>query len=395
MLPATDQGVMFTRPGVEGSRIMEWLVAPSEHGLGQCPIKAKARTTIQDVPRGALVDVIPQLKTAQNFMARHLDDLQANIYAPVVLDNIKNPHEYGLGAVLVGTGEGKAFIDRDRPPVNFEAQQTIAQIMESARRVAMEPAQRSGEPGAAIVSAKGTIALMGTFNAELAASQGKIENLLTELTSVTAAFDEQWCKGSKAIWVLDQNGRMEDEVYSPETLFNGDHRFRVTYGDRTGLDENQHTTRVAMVKQLGGMSDRTFMQKTGIVDDVLDEETEMFISKMMMLVADQFIPQEFIAGRRDAALKIWQAIDTDSKTARQAVLEMLEELAPPPADPAAIDPTSPQGRADTLLMARSLASGGIPGNAEGLPAPPGGPGEGLPPAARRMANQIGPGGTAT
>lgn len=397
ILPANQQGLMFAQTGPEGSAVIDWLVEPQLHGLGQCPIKAQARTTVNDVPRGALLDIIPQLRVAQNFMARLLDDLQASIYAPVVLDNIKNPTDYGLGAVLVGTGQGKAFIDRDRPPVNFEAQQTIAQIMEGARREAMEPAQRAGEAGAAIVSGKGTMALMGSFNAELAAAQGDLETLMTELTSVTAAFDETHCAGLKQIWVMDSSGTLADETYDPATLFKGDHRFRVTYGDRIGLDENQRLTRVAMVKQLGGMSDRRFKELTGMVDDVLDDETETAIASMVAAYTELAIPQAIQAGDFGAMVKLWEKIDTDKKTVREAVFEAMKEVSLPAAQEGAPGVGSAGGRADIMKLVRSMQAGGIPGRAEGQPPTmlPGGPGGGLPGPARRMAAETAPGGTAT
>lgn len=386
-LPETAQGTVFTSATPQGSQVIDWLVEPSLHMLGRCPLQAQTRVTVNDVPRGALLDIIPGLKLAQNFMARILDDLQASIYAPVVLDNIQNPHEYGLGAVLVGTGQGKAFIDRDRPPVNFEAQQSVNSIMEAARRQAMEPQQRSGEPGASIVSSKGTIALMGTFNAELAAGQGDAEDLLADLTSVTAAFDEVHCPGLKEVWVLDANGKLEEETYNPAELFKGDYRFRVTYGDRAGLDENQYITRVAMVRNLEGMSQRSFMEKTGMVHDVLDEETEMAIAKMVTHVTDLVLPQQIQSGDMTPFVKLWEKIDTDQKSVREAAFEMLKESSIAAADqqgPA--DPTSPQGRADILRLVRSMEAGGIPGQAAGQP-----PSQ-LPADVSRMAANVAPGG---
>lgn len=391
-LPTIYQGALMGPADAQGSMIVDWLVAPSEHHLGQCPLKAAARITVMDSPRGALIDIIPQLKVAQNFMARILDDLQANIYAPVVLDNIKNPQEYGLGAILVGTGQGKAFIDRDRPPVNFEAQQTVDSIMDQARRQAMEPAQRSGEAGASIVSAKGVNALLGSFNAELASAQGDAEEILADLTSATAALDEQWCAGLKQIHVADHTGEMKDEQYDPEVLFKGDHRFTVSYGDRTGLDENQHLTRIATVRSLEGMSKRSFMNKTGMVENALDEETDIAIEKLVTLFTDVVLPQQVQAGDKAALVAFVDLIDTDKKTVREAVFETIRntQLA---AEQGQGGAASPGGRADIMRLMRSMQSGGIPGNAEGQPES-GLPGQIPAPARRQLAN-VAPGGTAT
>lgn len=392
--PAVDQFWMGASMGPppesgEGSMILDWIVEPAAHLLGACPLKAIARTTIDDSPRGALIDIVPALRTAQNFMARILDDLNMAIYAPVVLDNVANPEEYGLGAVLVGDGQGQARIVRDRPPVNFEAQQTVNALLDQARRQAFEPAQRSGEAGASIVSAKGTISLMGTFNAELATMQGDGEQLMSEITSATAAMDEKWCPGLKQIHVYDSTGDiLEDETYDPATLFKGDWRFIATYGDRTGLDEQAHLTKLAITRNMSGMSLRSFMRKSGMIDDVMDEETEIAIEKLTALWFDGVLPQQIQAGDTDALVKFIEKIDTDKKSVREAMFETVRE-----GRIAAANEAGQFGagqRADIVRMMRSMASGGIPGNAEGQPAAD----MALPPPDRRMLAEAAPGGTA-
>jgi hypothetical protein len=349
--------------------------------------------TFNDAPRGALLDIVPQLRIAQNFMARLLDDLEASIYAPVVLDNIKNAHEYGLGAILIGNGNGAAKIDRDRPPVNFEAMQTVKDIMEQARRTAFEPAQRTGEAGAAIVSGKGTISLMGSFNGELASGQHEIETLLGDITSATACLEEYWCAGEKTMSVPDYERRtLRDEKYDPAALFKGDHRYLVSYGDRTGLDDQQHLIRLSTIKNLGGMSLRTFMQKAGVGIDVLQEETDMAIERLTLLFTDVLLPQQIQAGDKAALVKFIDLIDTDKKSVREAVIETIRETMIAPAEAPA--PGSPAGRADILKMARSLEFGGIPGQAEGQPPTlmGQGPAPGAPPEINRALASIAPGG---
>lgn len=390
-VPAQWSGAMMgpASDPAHGGQIVSWIAAPSNHNLGACPLKATARVTYNDSPRGALVDILPALRTAQNFMARILDDLNMAIYAPVVLDNIENPEEYGLGAVLVGTGQGDAKIMRDRPPVNFEAQQTVNAVLDSARRQAFEPAQRSGEAGASIVSAKGTISLMGTFNAELATMQGDGEELFSAATSATAALDETWCAGVKQINVSDSTGELVDETYDPAQLFKGDWRFVATYGDRTGLDEQAHLTKLAIVRNMSGMSLRSFMQKSGMVDDVMDEETEITIEKMVTLFTDVLLPQEIQAGNKEAMLAFIDLIDTDKKSARQAMFDTIRKAKIAPAQGGGGEFGSGQ-RADIVRMMRSMASGGVPGNAEGLPSAD----MALPPPDRRALAETAPGGTA-
>lgn len=374
------QGGLFAPSDAQGNMVIEWIAAPSFHLLGSCPLKAVARTTHNDSPRGALVDTIPQLRVAQNFMARLLDDLNMAIYAPVVLDNVQNPEEFGLGAVMVGTGQSKADIVRDRPPVNFEAQQTVQSILDQTRRQAFEPAQRSGDFGASIASAKGVNAVLGTFNGELATAQADCETLIGDLTSATAALDEVWCPGLKS------PDEMNGESYDPAEVFNGDWKFTASYGEHTGLDMQQHLTQLALVKNLGGISTRSFMERSGMVDDSLDEETEMALEQMVAAFYGALLPRQLEAGDTRAAVAAWKKIDADKKTAREAALEALEEVAIAATDGSKPSPTSPQGRADIMRLVRSLGSGGVPGQAEGQPQSQ------LPGADQRLVANMAPGG---
>jgi len=400
-IPYNYQGQPFGPKQGEGATIISWLAEPKEHKLGQCPLKAITRTTVNDQPRGALFDIIPQLRVAQNFMARLLDDLEMSIYAPAVADNIQNIEEYGPGAILIGDGQGKASLERDRPPVNFEAQQTVTSIMEGARREAFEPAQRSGEAGASIVSAKGTTALMGSFNAELAAAQYDSEILIADLLSATAALDEQWCAGRKEIWLIDKHSNLVDESYDPAQLFQGDYRFRVTYGDRTGLDEQQHLIRSSTLRNLGAMPLRQFMEKMGI-EDPLAAETDLAIEKLITLFTDVILPQEVQAGNKQAIVDFIDKIDNDKMTVREAVFETIRGTQIDPAQDPGGGGLGAGGRADIMRMMQSLGSGGIPGNAEGQPGTggpqpiaTGGLRQALGSEASRAIAEVAPGGTAT
>ena len=340
------------------------------------------------------VDTIPQLKVANNFMARLLDDLNMNIYAPVVLDNIENPEEYGSGGILIGTGTGTARIERDRPPVNFEARQTVQDIIAAARKQAFEPEQRAGEAGASIISGKGTMALMGSFNNELAWAQVDMEEMLQRSTAMTACMDENWCAGRKEILGWETNGNTFSETYDPKTTFKGDYRFSVTYGERTGLDEQSHMTRLGLVRQLGGISLRTFMEKAGISDDPLHEEREITIEKLTAMFLDVWLPQQIESGNLNVIRDFVDMIDDDDMTVRAAVLESIRKMQQPSPDTAGTGQGSGGGPGDIMKMMASLGAGGIPGRAEGMPLPGNDLRQVLPPTARRQIAATEPGGTA-
>lgn len=397
MLPREWQGRQIMPNGLVdnlGGTELEWLAEPTKHGLGRCPVAEVRRDTHDGSYRGAVEDVIPSLKVAQNFMARLLDDMGQNIYAPVVLDNIENADEYGPGAILRGTGDGSAAIIRDRPPVNFEAQRVVQEIISTAHRQAAWPVQRSGDPDASIVSGKGVVALAGTFNSELAWAQQDMERGLEDINRLCAAFDEVHCPGEKRIFGME-GIKAFMERYDPTVLFQGDYRNRVSYGDRTGLDEANRLTKLALIKNMGGMSVRTFLDKSGAVEDPLQEERDIAIENLTGLFYQVLLPQRIQAGDLGALKAFVDRIDTDQETVRSAVLATIKELtelaAPIPGAPGAGAPP------DTIRMMRSLASGGIPGNAAGLPEPPrigGALQRALPGPARRLVTEAAPGGTA-
>ncbi len=397
MLPREWQGRSLLPNGLidqVGGSNLEFITEPELHGLDRCPVVELKRDTADDQYRGALEDIIPTLKTAQNFMARLLDDLNSNIYAPVVLDNIENWEEYGPAAVLRGTGDGPAQILRDRPPVNFEAQQVVQGLIGEAHREAAWPVQRSGDADASVVSAKGVVALAGSFNSELAWAQEDMERGLMELNKLAAAFDEKHCPGKKLIFGME-GIRSFHVRYDPTILFKGDYRNKVSYGDRTGLDESNKLTKLALLRNMGSISARTFAEKSGAVEDAIQEETEIALEKMVALFTDLLLPQQIEAGDLGALKDFVEKIDTDKETVRGAVMSTIRELES--IVPGAAPGQGQGGAPDTIEMMRSLASGGIPGNAEGLPAPPSVGADlqrALPSQQRRLVSETAPGNTA-
>ncbi len=284
-----------------------------------------------------------------------------------MLDNVENWKEWGLGAVLRGTGEGQAQVIRDRPPVNFEGQQAVAAMIEQAHNQAMWPPQRSGSFEASLASGKAVQAVTGSFNAELAWAQTDMEHMLRRTNQMLAAMDEEFCAGSKKIDGIE-DGKAFVETYDPTKLFRGDYRNKVTYGDAIGLDEQNRITKLAMVRNLEGMSLRTFIEKAGVVEDALHEEREMAIENLTRLFYDVILPQQVQAGDTMALKQFVDKIDGDRETVRSAVMDTIREMmgvAGPIPAAGGTPPTSP----DALLMERSLAQGGIPGSAAGLPAP--------------------------
>ncbi|KKM89390.1 hypothetical protein LCGC14_1249180 [marine sediment metagenome] len=379
---------------IGGSNLV-WVDEPTKHGLGRCPVLEMKRLTHDGSYRGALEDVIPAMRTAQNFMARLLDDMEQNIYAPVVLDNIENEEDYGPGAILRGTGDGRAAILRDRPNVNFEAQRTVTDIISQAHRQATWPVQRSGDADASVVSAKGVVALAGSFNSELATAQQDMEMTLMDANRVAAAFDEKHCFGLKKIHVME-GVRAFNVKYDPAKLFKGDYRNKVSYGDSTGMDESNRLTKLALLRNLEAISLRTFMEKSGATEDPLQEERDIAIENLTKMFYTVLLPQQIEQGNISALQDFVVRIDDDGETVRSAVLQTIKELEIA-AGPVPGQGGNGQGPGDVIQQMRSLASGGIPGQAAGQPEPPtiGRDLQNmLPSGQRRLVSETAPGGTA-
>lgn len=399
-LPATQQPNMLMSSAEARSRsvVFEWLVDPAEHGMSGCPVVERKRITPDGAYRGALEQIIPQLRVANDTMAKILDDLDMSVYAPTVLDNVANPNEWGPGAVMVGTGEGTVQVVRDRPPVNFEAGQVVNSAIQTAHRQGRWPVQRSGDPDASIVSAKGVIALAGSFNSELATAQRDFADGLERATTLCAEMDEVHADGAKLIEGAEGK-RAWAETYTPSQLYNGDHRCIVTYGETVGLDEQNLRVKLATELNLGTISKRTFMVKSGTVDDPLQEERDVAIERLTDLYITQVLPQRVEAGDVVAIKDFVDRIDRDDNTVRSAVLEAIRELQPmategPPGTPGP-EPGPGNPANDPLLALRSLQSGGIPGQAPGLPQPAVGDAlrRALPANISRLEGSVAPGGT--
>jgi hypothetical protein len=210
--------------------------------------------------------------------------------------------------------------------------------------------------------------------------------------STTAEFDVKWCNAEKQVQGFDQ-GESYDVKYRPGELFrNSDYRVMMSYGGGAGLDRQQHLIQLALMRNSGALSTRTFMQQSGLVDNVLQEERDQALDTVSQGFF-AFAMQQAQEGNINPIVTFVEKIDEDDETARAAIIDTIKEMF---AVPAAGSGQAQGGGspADALLAARSLEQGGIPGQAAGLPTPP--PvGEGLqralPGQAGRLANQISPG----
>jgi len=378
-----------------GAPFVDWLVPLHPHGLEGCPITEKRRRTADGEYRGALDDMIPTMRVANNLMARMLEMVDFQTGAPIGLDNVANPEDFVPGGLLRGTGEGDLRIVIPNFPVNFEAMQHARGAIDAARNVGRYPQQRAGDPGASVVSAAGIAQSIGAFNSELAWSQRDLGLFYRWLLERTANFDQVWCGGvRKEINGWDE-GEMYTDTYDAGSFWKDDFRVEVIF-ERVGLEEHQHLTRLALMKNMGGISTRTLIRKSGMVENYLAEERDRDIEAVAMGLIG-IINQQAMQGNPQPLVTFLDKMDDDSKSNREAIIETAREMG-------LID-TEGQVRGGTpgpepnpldaaLRPGPSLEAGGIPGQAEGLPpARVGGALAGLlPPGAPRALQAAGGGG---
>ena len=342
--------------------LSEWLIPPKPHGMNWCPLVEGKRDTFDDDYRSPLDSMIPRLRVMQNIMARYLEAVADNVFAPILMENIMNTEDYGPNAELIGDGTGNARAEFVQKPVNFEARQVVLDQSEMARRQGKHPANRAGEASASIVSATGERQLLGSFNAELAQAQIDIAGMLRMVTQRTAHLDEIFCPGKKTIEGFE-SGKAFEETYDPTTLWSGDYRMQVSYGPANGLDAQNLLVRLSTGRNLGALSKRSFMTQSGLVEDPLQEEREMTL-EMVTDATLALMVQQAQAGNPTILQNLAAKIDDDKKTIREAIMETVKEAQTVPADGGGMP--GGQGGPDAFTQQRSLEAGGIPGNAEAL-----------------------------
>jgi len=370
-----------------GAPFAEWVVPPHPHKLEGCPVIEKRRKSPDGEYHGALEDMVPQLKVAHNLMARILDDVEMQIGAPIVVDNIENPEDIGPGAYLFGSGDGTPVFESARAPTNFEGMQHVAHQLSQARGAGAFPPQRSGDFDASIASAKATSSVMGSFNTQLAWNQRDLAMFYRRGLSRCANFDEMWCGGDrKEIQGWDEGEQFTDK-YDPAVFWKKDYRLDIGF-QRVGLDEQQWLTRLAMARNAGGIAQRTFIRKSGLVENPLAEEREMAIEATVQGFL-ALMQQQAASGNDEPLTVFTRFIDEDKDSVRSAVFKTIQATKTKDAEAAAAAPGGPGG--DAIAQMRSLESGGIPGQAEQLPTLGPEVAQMLSPQMRRQAAEIAPG----
>lgn len=328
-----------------------WLQGPVAHGLRWCPVVEAKRVSWDGGYRSELDGILPQMKVAQNLMARYLEDIGDAVSSPVVMRGIQNPEDYGPYAELLDDGSGTAQVEYPRKPSTFEVRQAVVDQIEMGRRQGRQPAQRAGEGQGGWNTGRGVDALLDGYSTVIADAQSDIATFLTDLSGMLANYDEVHCSdpegGQKEIEGTDGQTSFS-ATYNPASLWKGDHRCIVTYGAATGLDQAQLFSRLSLAKSQGLMTTRTFMMESGIVSDPLQEEREIMLENVSQAMVG-FLFSQAQAGNLAPLQELYKKLDGDTASVRQAVLELLSESQAVPSQGPG-NPTGPQGDQLSALL---------------------------------------------
>lgn len=326
--PHYDTGTIalrtFAVPGTSIDARTSWIAEPERHNLGRCPLVELKTVGADDDYIAPLESVIPDTRRAHTIAAWALEEMSEHIFQPVGVRNL-NMDEFGPGKIAGAVNPDLPIeIVYGRPPPNFEAWNAVLQGLNDAERTANQPEQRAGDPGASIVSDKGLQTLQGSFNAELADLQTRLARMMTVCTENAAAFDEQHCNAEKDVEGIE-SGKAFRETYKPRDLFDGDHRFETTFGAKLGLDQQAQLLRLTAMANMEALATRTLIREAGIVDDVLQEEREIGMERVLAIGIAQVAAQMQTGNPQawDAMFEYFDMVDSDDVTHRVAMKEAL------------------------------------------------------------------------
>ena len=322
----TNGDFTYRRPSQVGySQVqMEWLVAPHPHLLKGCPIVAQAAISADGEIRGKLDAMLPGLKSAHQLQSEANLNLLRSMHAPPLVQNVENEEDWGPDAILKGVrGPDEARVVYPRPPVDYAAYAQVDRFLNSARGAGAFPQQRSGEPGASIISNVGIGALQGSYNAQQAWAQTDMARYYTELAARLANFDEAYCGGvTKQIDGFDEGEAFSDS-YDPAKFWRGDYRVNVSF-HAVGVNAAQNVLNLGAAARMGMISMRTAMRKSGLVPNPVAEENDMALEK----VTDSFYSMlEFKLQQGDDGplTRYFELLDDDKETARSAMTKVMAE----------------------------------------------------------------------
>lgn len=362
----------------------------AKNELGRIPVVEIVRPTFDGERRGRYDQTIHILRTMHQLMALTVERTVEEVYPTVGGFDVEGLENFGPGATLhYRSAEGK--VDVFSPRQMFDVKDLIARLEDNARNAARYPQQLSGEPGASIASGRAIAASMGALDASLAVAHRQFEWGLAKLEGMALQFDEVYCDGQKTIYG-DSRDRKKPESFVPSRDIAGHYEVTVSYGIGAGSDPANREMRLQMHLGSRLISRKRARDELDFLEDEEQEEIQATKEAMLDAVIQGFLAQAQ-QGDPVMAVEFLSLLNDPNTTLEEKVVKMMEKLQEKAAAEAQAAQQAQQGAPgggmppmpgggmpgmEAPVAAESLARGGIPGNAEGLPPLPGILGPGAP-----------------
>lgn len=348
-----------------------WVLVDVENTMGVVPVVEIVRPSFDGERRGAHDQTIHLMRVQHHLMALTIERTEEEVYPPVAGYDVEDLDLFGPGSNhTYRSAEGR--IDRLSPQSNFDVKDLIARLESQARFQSVYPVQLTGDPGASIASARAITASQGALDARLAQAHRDFEWFLSRVDEMLLRFDEAYCDAPKTIYG-DSRDRKNPETWDPSRDIAGAYEVTRSYGLGAGADPTNKETRLQLHLSSGLISMKTARGELDFLENEDDEEKQVAKEQMTMAVSQGLLAQAAQDGGQ-SAMMYYKLLNDPDLTMEEAIEKFFEEQAAAAAAAAQASQEAsvgPPGGGDPLQAissAESLSRGGIPGNAEGLPA---------------------------
>jgi hypothetical protein len=346
-----------------------WTLVDVENTMGVVPVVEIARPTFDGERRGMHDQTVHIMRVQHHLMALTIERTEEETYPAVAGYDVEGIDKFGPGATMTyRSSEGK--IDRFQPQSHFDVKDLIQRLENQARFQSVYPQQLTGEPGASIASGRAIAASQGALDARLAQAHRDFEWFLERVNDRALRIDETFCFGPKTIYG-DNHDRKKPETFDSQRDIAGAYEVNRSYGLGAGSDPTNRETRLQMHLQAGLISKKRAREELDFLDEE-DEEEKQTQKEAMIMAVSQGILAASAQGDATIAPMYFKLLNDPDLTMEEVIIKFHEEQEKAAQAAAAAAQGSPgPGGGDPFApveAAESLSRGGIPGNAEGLPA---------------------------
>ena len=350
-----------------------WTLVDVPNPMGVVPVVEIIRPSFDGERRGMHDQTIHILRVQHQLMALTIERTEEEVYPAIAGYDVEGLENFGPGATMTyRSADGK--IDRFTPQSHFDVKDLIQKLENQARFQSVYPVQLTGDPGASIASGRAIAASQGALDARLAQAHRDFEWFLERVSALVLRMDETFCYGNKTIYG-DSHDRKKPETFNPERDIAGNYEVSRSYGLGAGSDPTNRETRLQLHLSSGLISKLRAREELDFLEDAEQEEKQVQKEQMILAVSQGIVAQA-AQGGTDIALMYFNLLNDPDLTMEEVLVKLYEEQQAA-AQAAAEAQQAEQGGAggsvssnplQAISSAESLSRGGIPGNAEGLPA---------------------------